>query len=236
MREIEIVGISAERLVTPDDDQRAREKDDADHIKRLSCSVPQDWPPLVVTPAENGNYLIVDGLHRYEAGVAGIDNGDGRTFTVTEFACQVVELEDDECEYDIAVKANIGPRALPFSIADRKVYAVSLHIEDPDLSMRAIGREAGLTHHTVIAAIENAEKKKKPRPKSKQFPKFLTALVNAGKEGKGVMGLGDRRTYIANCILGSKNPEEIVKTLDDWLDPMIDGLELAREKLEEKEE
>lgn len=206
-----------------DENIRAREQDDADHVLRLSRSDPSDWPNLIVTQRADGLYSLLDGFHRLAA---------GKDLDMTEFECDIITPEGDS-EYLTSVVLNLGPRSLPLSKSDRKTFAIFLHEEYPELSARKIALAVGLAPSTVLAAWKADNGKSKSE--LPQLPKFLNALVKVGKEGGGVLGLGDRRSYVANSILKAKNPDAIIEALDRWLDPLIDGLEQAREKLSEKE-
>lgn len=215
--------IPIEQIVC-DENIRARDHDDPDHVLRISRTDPSIWPPLIVTQRANGYFALLDGFHRLAAGMR---------LGMTQFECDVITPEGDS-EYLTSVVSNLGPRALPLSKSDRKIFSIFLHEEYPELSARKIADKVGLAPSTVLIAWKAESGNSKPKPA--QLPKFLNALVKVGKEGGGILNLGDRRAYVAKSILKAKNPDAIIDALDRWLDPLIDGLELAREKLSEKEE
>src|SRR5215211_7126833 len=80
--------------IFPDEGYQPRLKGlEVKHIRLLLTSDPDTWPPLVVTPKEDG-YAIVDGFHRYEA---------ARRLGLTDLPCQV----RPSAGYPDAFEANI---------------------------------------------------------------------------------------------------------------------------------
>jgi len=113
------------------------------HVRLLMASDPATWPPLLVTPNADGTFDIIEGFHRKEAGTR---------LGLAALPC----LVDPTAGYPEAVAANLA-HGLPLSLPDRKAFAQWLAEEDPDLSLREIGRRCGLHHETVKRALEEAE-------------------------------------------------------------------------------
>jgi hypothetical protein len=123
-----------------DERYQPRQGLDSEHLERLRCSDTADWPPLLVTPAEDGTgYFILDGFHRFTI---------AQERRLPALPCIV----DAQAGYPEAVAANMK-HGQPLSKEDRKDYAIWLHDEHPAMSYREIGKRAGLDHKTVAAAI-----------------------------------------------------------------------------------
>lgn len=110
------------------------------HVRALMESEPEDWPPIVVSRDSAGNYFLIDGFHRVEAarrlGIVGLP-----------------ALVEEGAGYESSFAHNMA-HGLPLSTHDRKQFAVWLHENYPDLSLRELGRRTGLNHMTVKAALE----------------------------------------------------------------------------------
>lgn len=226
MAESTLVGIPAELLIL-DPDVQARAAQDPQQIARLRMSDAQSWPPLLVTPnidpERPGTFLIIDGAHRF---LAGQHFESGKKVAV--YPCEV----RDGLGYEDSAEANLRHLALQLSTADRKLYAVCLHENDPELSAREIGRRVGLAPHTVISALKDPADSPGKKP---VLPRFLSALLKADSEGQGFLKLGDRRKYVEQCILSSRNPAAVIESLDTWLRPLSEGADRARAKLADQE-
>jgi hypothetical protein len=134
-----------------DAEYQPRETLSREHVERLRRSDPASWPPLLVAPAEDGGYLVLDGAHRLEAALD-LELADGSHGALAMLPCRVVP----EADYGLAVRANLD-HGLPLSTSDRKVYARWLHTEYPDWSIRHIARECRLAQHTVEAALADEQ-------------------------------------------------------------------------------
>jgi ParB-like chromosome segregation protein Spo0J len=120
----------------PDPDYQPREGLDLEHLKRLRCSNPVDWPTLLVTPAgEEVGYFIIDGFHRYAV---------ARELELPTLQCSVLA----EAGYEEAVAANLK-HGLPLSIDERKHFARWLKEHYPEMSVRDIAARAGLSTGSV---------------------------------------------------------------------------------------
>ncbi len=135
----EAVVIPLDRII-PDPKYQPRDGGlSASHIRLLMESDPTTWPPSIVSPDGKGEYDIIDGFHRYEAGAR---------LGLTHLPCVVWE----GAGYPEAVAANIA-HGLPLSRADRKQAARWWASTEPGLSHREIGRRVGLSDKTVAKAI-----------------------------------------------------------------------------------
>jgi len=163
------------------------------HVKLLLTSDPDAWPPLVVTPEEDG-YAIVDGFHRYEA---------AWRLGLKDLRCQV----KSSAGYPEAFEANVR-HGLPLSLEDRKAYAKWLYeYERPNgerLSYREIGRRCCLSHHTVKAAIsgENVggQDAHSYREEKDPMEKLVSLLYKAYRDGTG--------TSLIGALFSKKTPQQ----------------------------
>ena len=208
-----------------DENIRAREHDDADHILRISRSDPSAWPALIVTQRQDGLYALLDGFHRLTAGMD--------LLGMTEFECDVITPEGDS-EYLTSVVLNLGPRALPLSKSDRKNFAIFLHEEYPELSARKIALAVGLSQPTVSALVKQQEEgtntgKNKARSSINSMLSLMTRIIATG-EGAGFMGLGNRAQTIADRIAGSKEPKKILKAVKTWVPVLEKAIELVEQE------
>lgn len=115
----------------------------ASHVTALTHSEPDDWPPIVVTPLPDGNYRVIDGFHRVSA---------ARKLELDSLSAVLHE----GAGYAEAFEYNMR-HGLMISTADRKAFARWLHTQEPDLSLRELGRRAGLSPNTVKAALEDED-------------------------------------------------------------------------------
>lgn len=128
------------RQIEPDLQYQVRRAGlDLAYVRELCASDPALWPPLLVTGPRNGKYVLVDGFHRLEA---------ARQLGIGTLPCIV----KPDATFDDAWRANLS-HGLPLTLADRRAYALRLHAAEPDLSLREIGRRAGLSHNTVAALV-----------------------------------------------------------------------------------
>jgi ParB-like chromosome segregation protein Spo0J len=180
------------------------------HVRLLLTSDPGTWPPLVVTPEEDG-YAIIDGAHRYEA---------ARRLGLKDLPCQV----KPSAGYPEAFEANIR-HGLPLSLEDRKAYARWIYEhEKPNsekLSYREIGRRCGLSHHTVKAAISGASPSgqyaQSYREEKDPMEKLVSLLYKAYRDGTGTSLIGSlfskktpqqQRVEYVRRVLSSYEPED----------------------------
>lgn len=180
------------------------------HLERLKAASLEDLPPLLVTPIDDGNFLLLDGNHR----LAVMEDAH-----MEQIPCRVVADGD----FQHAFEANHG-HGLPLSIDDRKAYAEWLHKHESHLSCREIGRRCGLHHQTVKAVIE-----KKPEPATDALlvrmpPKTaekIVRLVKVAHESKDGVGFwnGDKRASMIKKAFGSYSDEvreEMAADLAAW--------------------
>jgi ParB-like chromosome segregation protein Spo0J len=221
----EVVAVPVDKLVM-DESYQARNRLDPQHIERLRNSDPKTWPPLLVTshPDRPGFYLVIDGAHRFEAGKQ-LGNGT----RVTAFPCVV----RDSLGYADSFEANRA-HPLTLSTTERRQFALWLHELKPDLSIRALAREAGLTHPTVSAAIAQDQERSGPGSGGRDIGRLLNLLRRSrqSREGAGFLGLGNKEpAYIAKTILECKDPQGTLQALEFWLPRLAEGREIAREKM-----
>ena len=170
--------IPVDRLVLDADYNPRLSGTQAAHVRRLLESDPDDWPPIIVTPWDDSTYLILDGSHRYSAAIA-----LGRQ----SLLCRVIEGGG----YPEAFEAN-RQHGLPLASPDRKVFAVWLRDEYPDLSLREIARRCGLHHNTVKAHFEGADDEVGPAPRTKPVADKLVSLVIRATDRNEGIGLFNR--------------------------------------------
>jgi hypothetical protein len=117
------------------------------HVKQLlEALAVGELPPIVVTPHPDGRrYVLIDGAHRLEA-----YRRAGR---------KVVPIRVlDAGGYWESFLLN-REHGLPLSVQDRKVCAAWLKRNRPELSVREITREVGLSIATVHSAIQEGRRR-----------------------------------------------------------------------------
>lgn len=150
------------------------------HVRLLMQTDPTAWPPLLVTPNDDGRFSLIDGFHRLEA---------ARRLGLTTLPVRI----DRDADYFSAVAANIA-HGLPLSVPDRKAAARLMAEHEPNLSYREIGRRVSLNHETVKHALETEEVE--PIERTKATPDPIRDLVRQvdrtyrSGEGRSVFGLG----------------------------------------------
>lgn len=174
------VVVPLDRLIADERFQPRTNGKDEQHLKLLLASDPATWPPLLVTPSETGEYLIIDGFHRYAA---------AQRLGMKELPCSMLY----GAGYDAAFAANLK-HGLPLSIDDRKAYARWVHEHYPDLSYREIGRRCSLNDKTVKAALmdagaENPRAGRGVRTNTDPIIKLMTLAVQAVQDGTGTSKL-----------------------------------------------
>lgn len=172
----EVVELPLEKLKIDERYQPRLAGTNTAHIASLKVSEPADWPPLLVSP-DGCRYVVIDGAHRLEAaGKLGLKT----------VRCVVQE----RAGYPEAVAANLA-HGLPLSIADRKAFVCWLHNEEPALSHRELGRQSGLSHHTVAAALRAGREKETGQlaqsaaPKPNAIERMVDLLYKATNDGIG---------------------------------------------------
>lgn len=132
------------------------------HIRLLMEVGPDHWPPLLVSPADNDTYDVIDGFHRLEA---------ARRLGLAALPCTIAA----GAGYPEAVAANIA-HGLPLTKADRADAARWWHETEPGVSYREIGRRVGLSDKTVKRAVGEVPVESR-RPASPDPIRRLVALA-----------------------------------------------------------
>lgn len=109
------------------------------HVAALTHSDVEHWPPITVTDNGDGTYTVIDGMHRVAA---------AERLGLPEIEAVI----ETGAGYDRAFELNMS-HGMPISVSDRKDFARWLHEQEPELSLREIGRRTGLSHHTVSNAL-----------------------------------------------------------------------------------
>ncbi len=189
-------------IPNPDYQPRAGGLSEA-HVRLLLEAGPDSWRPLLVSPADNGRFDVIDGFHRYEA---------ARRLGLAALAC----LVQPDAGYPEAVAANLR-HGLPLSLADRKDFARWLAANEHGLSYREIGRRCGLSDKTAKDAVERRHADSARRPSGSVRPKRLNDLCavvdflfDAGPNGDAADDVRfliedyheDDRTAVAESLAG----------------------------------
>lgn len=148
------------------------------HVRLLMESDPAGWTPLLVSPADDGRYDVIDGFHRLEAA--------GR-LGLTTLACAVAP----GAGYPEAVAANLA-HGLPLGMTDRK-DAARWHAENaPGLSYREIGRRCGLSDKTAKRAVEEGPGAESPQSGPDPIRSLVRAAYRAYSDGaaRSLFGFG----------------------------------------------
>lgn len=209
----EAIEIPLGRLTIDEHYQPRLDGVDRKHLASLMVSNPDDWPALTVSP-DGDTYVVIDGAHRLEA---------GRKLGLKTVRCVV----QSNAGYPDAFAANLA-HGLPLSVSDRKAFATYLHEEQPGLSNREIGRQTGLSHHTVAAAIaakdsEGTGKDAQPAwhsPKQNPVVKMIDLLAKASTEGigRGFFGTDTSVKVIRAAIDGYEDDyrPELARSVAGW--------------------
>jgi hypothetical protein len=117
--------------------------------------------------------------------------------------------------YPEAFRANLS-HGLPLSRKDRRDFALWLHNEHPDWSLRQIGRECGLSHETVRvilqgedeAAVRCSQPNAPARPIEDHFRAMVRYMVSAEQAGQGrIFGL-----------FGNVRPQHVASVINDFVE------------------
>ena len=176
----DLVTVPLDRLISDPDDQPRIAGLLESHIRLLMEGGADAWPPLLVRPNPDGAFSVIDGAHRLEA---------ARRLNVAALPC----LVSPEAGYGEAIAANLR-HGLPLAIADRKEAARWWTEQDPNLSLREIGRRCGLSDKTAKKAIESGDSGSEPAPRPAPDPiRRLVALAHdaySGRHGRSRFGFG----------------------------------------------
>lgn len=120
---------------------------DAQYVAALvATNEPDKWPPIIVYPV-NGVYGRIAGKHRIAAArKLGLKQLPAIARNYPDKAAMYVDMWEDNIKNGLALTTK-----------QRKEYALNLHRLQPDLSLRELGRRAGLAYQTVKAAIQEVE-------------------------------------------------------------------------------
>ena len=197
VRSLPLSGIVADEDYQPRADGLNRK-----HLELLTESDPSDWPPLLVTPQGDGTYSLIDGFHRL---------AEAERRGLTELPCRVI----DSAGYPEAFRANLS-HGLPLSRQDRRSFAVWLHDQHPDWSLRQIARECGLSHETVRVAlsehdsanVKNGQSDRGSRAIADHFRAMVRYVVRAEQSGQGrILGL-----------FGNVRARHVASVIDDYVE------------------
>jgi hypothetical protein len=186
---------------------------DKRHVQALVESDADSWPPIKVTPLKDGsgNYAVVGGIHRVAA---------ASKLGLKTLFCIVL----DNAGYREAVMDNLT-HGLTLSTSERKRYAVWLHGEHPDYSLRELGRLSGLNHETVKSALAgegggNRRPAEGIAPPPEAMVRAFRLVVRAFQDGNGVhfWGAEHRADYLQRLLDGLDDDERLhaAKALDAW--------------------
>jgi ParB-like chromosome segregation protein Spo0J len=174
------------------------------HVRLLMKGDPEDWAPIIVSAIADvdDRYTVTDGFHRVEA---------SRRLGLSTIRAVV----QDNAGYPEAFAANIA-HGLPLSLQDRKAYARWLTDDEPDLSLREVGRRCGLSHNTVKAALEEPERESSAGQNDQPNPlvKLVRLVEKSVTESAGVNALKfweDRQEQRTAAVLRILNERQTDK-------------------------
>lgn len=120
---------------------------DKNHVASLvATNEPDKWPPIIVTPIGD-KYGRIAGKHRIAAAKQLQRN----------YLQAVVRTYKSPVEMYAAMWEDNARNGLALTTRQRKDYAINLYQLQPSLSLRELGRRAGLPHQTVKAAIQELQ-------------------------------------------------------------------------------
>lgn len=157
--------------VSEDDPNQPRVKGlDKKHVRLLAEAGPENLPPPVVTPNDEGGYDTVAGHHTIAA---------ARLNGLKELRCIV----DESAGPQEAFASNLL-HGLPPSMEDRKAYVRWLKVHEPSLSFREIGRRTALSDKTVAATLRAGHSTKRPRTEPDSVARFVGYLLRTHGSNK----------------------------------------------------
>jgi hypothetical protein len=118
---------------------------DTDHVRALE-ETPESWPPLLVVQ-RGGQYLLVDGFHRFAA---------AQNLGLDTVPVKVIVAPADGDLHALAFSSNAA-HGRPLSLTDRRAFAERILRKEPHLADREIGRRCGLSSNTVGTIREKLE-------------------------------------------------------------------------------
>lgn len=119
------------------------------HVKALvAANEPDKWPPIIVAHTADGHYGLIAGRHRTAAAI---------DLKMQTLRAEVREYHGLPEMYTDMWEDN-SKHGIPPTTKERKEYAVTLHKLEPTLTLREIGRRAGIPHQTVKSALVQMQK------------------------------------------------------------------------------
>lgn len=120
------------------------------HVDALVASnEPEKWPSIIVTPVDD-IYVLIAGQHRIYAAVKlkrATIQAEIRDYADDDRASMYTDMWEDNSKHGI-----------PPTTKERKEYALTLYKLNPSLSLREIGRRAGIPHQTVQRALDEVKR------------------------------------------------------------------------------
>ncbi|MGB3306366.1 MAG: ParB N-terminal domain-containing protein [Thermomicrobiales bacterium] len=164
--------------IVADEGYQPRRALNENHVRQLMASDPDAWPPLLVSPNDDGFFFLIDGFHRREAAIR---------LGLETLVCTV----EPGAGYPEAFAANMA-HGLTLTIDERKDFARWLADQESGLSYRELGRRSGLNHETVKRALTEGAEPTAPRPRTTPDPiaKLVRTVVTTYDAGHGRTWLG----------------------------------------------
>jgi ParB-like chromosome segregation protein Spo0J len=177
----------------------------------------EELPPIEVVPRGDGTFLIADGVHRSFAATA---------VNRSQIDAVILSVEPGEsaeaCAFRRALETATRS-ALPLTTAERRVAALRLVKECPDLSHRAIARLVGVSHDSVDRWAKGVAESVSSGETSS--PRVVTADEAARRLVNGLVRLHDSRG-----LLDMLKPQRMGRHLADAFEERLGDEALARAK------
>ncbi len=170
--------------------------DDA-QIRALEM-VPESWPPIAVVE-QDGQYLLVDGFHRYAA---------AQNLGLGQIPVRVIDLPEDGDLHALAFGLN-ALHGRPLTLGDRRAFAVRLLRQHPEWSDREIGRRCGLSQPPVAKLREDLEARQEIEPTENRIGRgglVYKVTEPANKREPGSPPLSERG--LLDCLESLLSPEQ----------------------------
>lgn len=181
--------------ILPIDNVNDRPLDEQHVASLVATNEPDAWPPILVTRIGD-EYGRVTGKHRIAA---------AHKLQRKDIKAVIRDYKSIHTLYCDMWEDNIK-NGLPLSVKERKEYAVRVHEEELDISLREIGRRAGLPHQTVKTAIEESESQESKEKLSEENEKVLkisNSCQHIYKSAKTLLKVmeGDSVEHIASLLV-----------------------------------
>ena len=182
-----------------------REQLDEDRValfREMLAEDPTSLPPTIVVADGNGGFILADGHHR---ATAHEQLGGGYDLISAEVRQAPPGHAPTDYAYAIALDCS-AKTSVPLTRAEKQAAIRRLAAERPDLSDRAIGRLAGVSHATVghirRPAGQVDHRPTSSRPSRRSIEQTVELVIRAGQRLGSAHDVADAARLLAAQLLG----------------------------------